>query len=500
MYFFGDKSIPEQYWIRLPFSKAHREFMDLICANYKYTLVSTPRGFAKTTIVAVLYTVYKIVYNLERFIVIIGKNDDAGKENLGNIRDCLAVNEKIQAVYGKLIPETRGVSAVRTKSEDSQHQITLTNGIRLRSIGMRGSIRGKVKVYRPTLVIVEDPQDIKSMQEVPTLEGHQRFFDHDVMYCLDPLYGKVVLIGNNLGIGCTVNSLMKDNRFVQLVYDDIIGSDGESLWPEMYPTAKLRAEETKMRAMGKGHVYDQERRNIPDDSLQKRIEGYQFHNDTIQYREGRNYLISDIYPHPIEVRLVYAVDPAFSEAKSSDKRAQVMMAFGRFPVEGIYRSGIWVLDYQYDHSDPSKIPDSVMSRHKQWLFDDFVIEANGGQLIFKYLIENKLTEDEFYRKHPFSPHYDRYVHQAKGDRIWNTIGLLCRNEQFFLKQTHIDLMRELDNFGYLVRNSGIHILDAITMANKFITPPAPSNTVNLANIIPRRLTLEPSPVKNWRLW
>lgn len=500
-YFFGDKNVPEQYWIRLPFSRAHREFMELICNNYRYTLVSTPRGLAKTTIVAILYTVYKIVYNQERFIVIIGKNDDAGKENLGNIRDCLAINQKIQAVYGKLLPEGRVARADKGKSEDSQHQITLTNGIRLRSIGMRGSIRGKVKVFRPTLVIVEDPQDVKTMRETTTLEAHQEFFDHDVMYALDPLYGKVVLIGNNLGIGCTVNNMMKDDRFIRLVYDDIIDADGNSIWPEMYPIEKLREEEKRMRAMGKGHVYDQERRNIPNDSFRKSITGYKLHRDSIRYNEqdGYNYLVSDLYPHPIRVRVAYTIDPAFSDAKSSDMRAKVVMAVGQYPTEYGYRKGVWIIRYSYDHSDPSNVPDNIIDMHRQYLFDDVIIEANGGQLIYKYLIDNRLGSDMFYMKHPFSMHYERYVSQSKGDRIWNSISLLCKNAQFFLCAEHTELISELDNFGYDIRNSGIHILDAITMGLKYVNAPEPNKLADLGRVLPTRIK-EKATKLDWRKW
>lgn len=498
-YYFGDKNYPKHYRLRVKSPQMHYEMVELVSHNYMYSLITAPRGYAKTTLIAILWSIYRCVYRLEAFIVIIGKNDKAGKSNLRAVRNSLATNEKLVRDYGNLVPNTTKSSNTQSKKSDSDHEVTLTNGIVLRSIGMLGSVRGDVEVYRPTLIIVEDPQALKHMLEVSTLEKHQEFFDGDVIYALDPMFGKLILIGNNLGVGSLINNALKDTRFISKEFD-IYDNNGRSVWEEYYPTKKLKAEEAKMRELGKGHVFDRERRNIPDDSLQKRITGYKFHNDTlVRYNDG-NYIISDLYPHPIHIKLIAAIDPAFSDSQSADRRAKVILGIGKIPIDQQYWTAIWIFDYFYDHSDPSKVPDWIMNYHRQYLFDDVVIEANGGQLIYKYLIDNKMREDQFYKKHPFNMHYERYIQQSKGDRIWNRISLLCQYGQFFLKKNHTELIEECNNFGYHIRNRGIHLLDAIVMADKNVSAPNASPSININNAIPERLREKPKPSVIDKFW
>lgn len=475
LYFFGDKNFPRSYRIRVESGRMHYEMAKLVAENYQFTLITAPRGFAKTTLIAILWTIYRIVYKLEAFIVIIGKDDSAGKSNLRNIRNELASNQKLIAVYGHLIPKKSTARHNKAKEVDDEHQLTLISGFILRSIGMRGSIRGQVEVYRPTYVIVEDPQSKKHMKEATTLEAHQAFMDHDVEFALDPIYGKITIIGNNMGIGCTVNNYLRDERFFHVNYD-IYDSKGHSMWEAMYPTKILKEQEATARRMGKGHVFDAERRNIPDDSLQKKIAGVKFHNVKVARIKGRNFIVSEVYPHPIRVHIGCCIDPAFSNSVSSDFRAKVILAVGKFPVasdRGVYqyRGGIWVLGYEYDHSDPSKIPDWIVAKHREWIFDDVVIEANGAQLIFESMLENHLLDDAFFKLHPFRRHFIKYIKEGKGDRIWNRLTLMCKYGQLFVKHSHVEILDELDKFGYLIRKHGIHLLDALQMGDSNIPVP-----------------------------
>ena len=91
-YYFGDPKFPRHYRIRVQFAPMHYRIAEVLSIWKQYTLITAPRGFAKTTIVAILWTIYLIVHNLEAFIVIVGKNDKAARKNLRTIRNELATN------------------------------------------------------------------------------------------------------------------------------------------------------------------------------------------------------------------------------------------------------------------------------------------------------------------------------------------------------------------------------------------------------------------------
>jgi hypothetical protein len=494
-HFFGNPKNVRHYMLWRKTAQIHVEMARAFASRLPFVLVTAPRGFAKTTWCR-LWVIYAACYKMEPMIAFVSKPKQ-GAVNGRIIRNKLATNTDLTNVYGLLLPETNKARRDQEKRKDNDDMLTLVNGVTIAFTTIESGMHGMSHDFRPTLIVCEDLQAMKHMHEPSTLAKHLDIFENDVVFARDNIFGKVVVIGNNYGKGSIVTSIIEETKadieagetpkWHTVIMDTILDEKGRSRWEGKYTTAKAKSEEARYRRQGKGRIWDLQMNNRPDDSLNKRIEGYLFHECSLARIGHKNYLISDKYPHPLHCNVIAAIDPAFGEALSTDERARVLMAKAMFPINATtYVPGIFILKYWYDHCDPSDIPGWIVEQHENLYLDDMVIEANGGQRIMQWLCNKEFKDNPVYKRNPFRPHYITYVSESKGDRIWNCIGLMCKYGQFFVRREHVELIDELDNFGYKIRRKQIHLLDAAQMGDAHVIAPEIETRVRQEFIIPER--------------
>jgi len=108
--------------------------------------VVVPRGFGKSTVITLVFTLWSILMLRERFIVIVSDSHHQAKLFLESIAVELEYNPVIRQLWGNLKTE-----------QWSQESITTTTGIRVVAKGTGQKIRGlKFGAHRPTLIIFDD--------------------------------------------------------------------------------------------------------------------------------------------------------------------------------------------------------------------------------------------------------------------------------------------------------------------------------------------------------
>jgi hypothetical protein len=487
--FFANPSPRSCFILRNETAGIHFKMAQAFAGRFEFTLITAPRGYAKTTWCR-LWVLYCACYEMEPSILFVSKPGQ-GSENGRFVRNQLAINSKLIEVYGNLLPSTNKAKKDTAKSKDNDNLLTLTNGVTIGFTTIEGNTHGTSGLFRPTLIICEDLQAEKHMTETATLIKHYKLFENDVVFAKDEEFGKIIVIGNNYGKGSVVGNIIaeveSDKRLKAvpkwhvLNMDDLFDDNGLSVWEDRFPTKKLKAKAEMYARQGKIAIWNAQMRNMPDEGQTKSITGYKFHDCHVEMINGYNYLISKEYPFPLRCHLVLAIDPAFSDSKSSDNRAKVLLAKAKFPfTDTEMAEGTFIIEYEYDKSDPSNIPRWITDMHSKWTVHDMVIEANGGQIIFKYLNEKEFKDNKDFKRNAFASHYITYIKESKGDRIWNSLSLQCKYGQFFIKQNHYELIEELDNFGYHIRSSGIHLLDAIQMADAETVSPEPDRAATTA--------------------
>lgn len=477
--FFGDPLNTGHHWLKTnTIPDIHLGIYKALSEGDKFIVITSPRGFAKTTIDSLIYPLYRIYYDLDPTIVLVGKIEGSGIRILRNIKRELGQNLKLREVYGNFKPDT----SRKDETVWSAHEIKTANGIFVRSIGMGGDIRGSLdSMYRPTLIIIDDPQAKKHMREPATLEAHEEYFDSDIVYALDQERGKIRFIGNMLGKQCLLAKIVKDKRFKVVEFSAMLNDDGSvcknlkqilkghSVWEEMFKTKELRTEATDMADVGKLHVFMAERMNIITDEFDKNLKGFQIHNLKFERNLDQNILVGDEYPDPIRINTYLAVDPAFASTEDSDERALVVFAKGRILRKTnygkpFYFNCMWILEYVFNHMQPHLIIDETLRLHRKYYFNSVIIEAIGGAQIFEPLLLEASIQDTFFSRFPFSPIMVKYQPMNKKDRIFSGLQPRAKLGQIFLRDDMKELIDEMENFE-MYRSP--HLLDAIEMGNRY---------------------------------
>lgn len=157
-FFYSDKPKGNHFWGE--YSQMHQDFIkserDPSRRGVKEA-IAAPRGNAKTTFKMLIKAVHAICYKYHPFIIVVGYSDKEATDKTRDIRDELALNERLIEVFGPLVSPTAAMSDFITK-----------NGVRVVARSRGGQIRGlKYRKDRPSLIILDD---VESQESVNTPE------------------------------------------------------------------------------------------------------------------------------------------------------------------------------------------------------------------------------------------------------------------------------------------------------------------------------------------
>lgn len=156
--------------------------------------ILAPRGSAKTTWSTTAYPLYCALEGLERFTVLSSDTGSQAHAYVGSIRAELEGNDRLRADYAHVIA---GMKCV-------QGHIRMGNGCAIECSSTGGKIRGRKNgPWRPTLIVVDDPQNIEHVIS-PIMRGNcLRWMLQDVMMAGTP-ETNVLMLGTALHRECLV--------------------------------------------------------------------------------------------------------------------------------------------------------------------------------------------------------------------------------------------------------------------------------------------------------
>jgi len=176
-------------------------------------VVVAPRGNAKSTICSMLAPLKAVCEGTEKYILLISDTGDQAKKYLKTIADELKYNEALKEKYPHACKEGDIWNA---------DHIETASGVCVEAIGKGASVRGrKFKQYRPTLIILDDPQGDDDIQSPSTREKDMAWFDKALVPSGDTDTNFFV-IGTNLHKECIVNVLLPRPDFKAMHYASII--------------------------------------------------------------------------------------------------------------------------------------------------------------------------------------------------------------------------------------------------------------------------------------
>jgi len=184
-------------------------------------VMAAPRGNAKSTNTVLIKVIHRIVYQLERYIVITSDIDKNATDKVMDVRAELTNNELLIEVYGSL------------KTEHWLKQdIVTANGVRVQAFAARSNIRGvKHGPYRPTWIIFDDVENRKNVK-VPEQRADQwDWFSKDALKAGTMGETNFDFIGTVLHQDSLLSRLLKSPGWRSKLYRAVIS------WPD--PNAQL---------------------------------------------------------------------------------------------------------------------------------------------------------------------------------------------------------------------------------------------------------------------
>lgn len=365
-------------------------------------LVMAPRGNAKSTICSQVTPLKAVCEATERYILVISDTADQARGYLKTIADELDHNEEIRAKFPL---------ACEHGDTWNRDRIETGNGVCVEAIGKGGGVRGKkFKQYRPTLVIVDDPQNDEDVMSPTTRAKDLDWFDKALMSVGDTDTNYFV-IGTNLHRESIVNVVGKRSDFQTRKYSSItawptnmdlwtewenyfIGGKGEAakafyaahkekmeegasvLWPEKETLLQLM----QLRASSGHPAFQSEKQNDPRDPNKCEF-------DEAWFSDDRWYDALPTNPKHTLITIGYCDPATGGQTKRHDYSAIILLHYDT-------TEGYCYVTVDMKRRSVNDLTDAIVRWCKVYKPHAFGVESNGFQ---------DMVGDEIVAKYPLAP-------------------------------------------------------------------------------------------------
>ena len=216
-----------------------------------------PRGNAKSTLISLAYILYSICIESEKYIVLVSDTQTQAVQFLSDVKNELEHNSLLQKDFP---------AAVGKGIQWNNEEIVTRNNIKVVAIGMRGKIRGrKFGAYRPTLIIIDDPENDESAISPRQRERGRTWLAKGAVSAGVPNHTNIIIIGTVINADCLVEVLKNGEHglsgWTAHTFQSLIQwPERMDLWDEwtlLYHEDKARAKEfylTNQATMDEGAV------------------------------------------------------------------------------------------------------------------------------------------------------------------------------------------------------------------------------------------------------
>lgn len=187
---------------------------------------AAPRGYAKSTLTALIKPIHDVCYALEKFIVIISNTQDQANQKLRDIRSEVLTNVELSSDYGIRF-------ATRKPGETQYVLFCGSHSCMFKSYGAGVEIRGiRFGASRPTKIVVDDGENSEEVHNEALRKKHEDWF-FQVVSQIGNEHTNIEVIGTLLHRESLLNKLLKNPRYDGKLYKSIISwSENQKLWDE----------------------------------------------------------------------------------------------------------------------------------------------------------------------------------------------------------------------------------------------------------------------------
>lgn len=414
----------------------HREIFKYLLSEDRIALAA-PRGFAKSTIVCVIYPIWLSMLLVKKDILIISASETLAVEFLRKVRLELEGNEKLRALFGD-----------QCSDKWTENHIVLNNGVNIRAKGAGGQIRG----FRPDCILLDD---IETDESVESEEQRKKLKEWLFKACLNTLLpgGQMVIIGTLIHPLSVLGDLLETprvgwKRTKYRAYIDGIEKEGNELWPIARPHAWLQGRKGEIGSW----AFAAEFMNDPrlDDNAPIKTEYIRYWTDV-----------------PKQYSCVIAVDPAYSEDEKSDYKVASCVAIDE-------KSNRYLLEYVRTHAATGEFIDAVLNMFLRYRgvisalgVPDSGVEKEFFRSFNNRAVERKLSPPIVSLTNIFTSSTTGKSNRNKKSRIIGSLQPLFEQGKYYIHENHIEARDELLTIG---SSRWDDIVDTMAYAEQLITP------------------------------
>ena len=215
---------------RWPAMAHHKPWHEVLTSGQPRAIIIAPPASAKTTHVGIAYSAHSIGNDPNIHIGYVTNSADLAEDRSVAVRNTIAENDLFRAVFPGVQPDTKrgwGQAEWFVKRDNSSDPHPT-----FRAVGIEGSIIG----YRIDLLIADDICTPENMATAHQREMVYRNFTAKLLTRLTP-EGRVIVIMTRWHHDDLAARLIAQGWPV--LHTPALDSDGNSYWPDFWPTAKL---------------------------------------------------------------------------------------------------------------------------------------------------------------------------------------------------------------------------------------------------------------------
>ena len=450
MIMFGKIIMPNMFSASSP--DFHYQIADsLMDDNQKQVNIIAPRGHAKSSIVGGVYPLYHIMNDSgAKLIVLVSRTQDHAIKLLGTIKDTIEYSQSFRQIYGYW--------GQHNAKQWSKTEIELKDGSMIICKGTGQQLRGiKVGSQRPTLIIVDDPEDENNTKTAEAMEQNLRWLLQSAVPSLDPRRGKICVIGTPQHQRCLVEVLKDMKGWVNMHFSPDLDKK-IALWEAWQPIEKLLQKKAELESIGRSSVFYREYMcQIVGDEDQLFKDAYiQYHSYELKIdKDDKHYLTDGDSEIPVNVFM--GVDPASSVRKTADY--SVIM-----PVAVDENNNRYILQYYRQRATPMQLAESIIEYFKLFKPVKVRVESVGYQEMLREYLRQRCDEEKIFIS---GLEIKENPRTSKSSRL-ETMQPYFAQKKMFMLESLVEMRDEL-----LLYPRGKHddLLDGLFYAMKKCYPP-----------------------------
>lgn len=187
---------------------------------------AAPRGYAKSTITALIKPIHDVCYGLENFIVIISNTQDQANGKLKDIRSEVLQNDRLIEFFGIRFPR-------KNPGETAYELLCGKYSCKFMAVGAGVEIRGiRYGAHRPTKIVADDSEHSEEVHNEDIRKKYEDWY-FQVVSNIGNEHTNIEFIGTVLHRESLLMKLLKNPAYDAKLYKAVISwSDRQDLWEE----------------------------------------------------------------------------------------------------------------------------------------------------------------------------------------------------------------------------------------------------------------------------